>query len=154
MAHFLKNMGNTTQILHLAATVLGLGSQWVSVNCVTEIALRKLLNVPDELTIPPDLYEEAFEIVSSMGKVDTANNNRNVHEGQYRIVEWNYLTDVNNWFMSDSAQRRNSLFWTDRVGLEFGFIEDFSTIVAKWRAYMRYAFAHTDWRWALGAQVS
>ena len=109
---------------------------------------------PDELTIPPDLYEEAFEIVSSMGKVDTANNNRNVHEGQYRIVEWNYLTDVNNWFMSDSAQRRNSLFWTDRVGLEFGFIEDFSTIVAKWRAYMRYAFAHTDWRWALGAQVS
>ena len=34
----------------------------------------------DEMWIPPDLYEQAFEIVSSMGKVDTANNNRNVHQ--------------------------------------------------------------------------
>ncbi len=110
--------------------------------------------IPDELWYPPDLYEEAFEIVSSMGKLDTANNNRNVHEGVYRTVEWNYMTDTNNWFLVDSTMKRNMVFWTDRIALEFAMIEDFDTFVAKWRAYMRYAFAYTDWRWILGANVS
>jgi len=110
--------------------------------------------VPDELIIPPDLFEEAFEIVSSQGKVDTANNNRNVHEGRYRIVEWNYLPDANNWWQTDSTMRRDSLMWVDRIPLEFAFAEDLDTIVAKWRAYTRYANAVIDWRWVLGNQVS
>ncbi len=109
---------------------------------------------PDELWIPPDLYEEAFEIVNSMGKVDTDVNNRNVHEGAYRIVEWNYLTDANNWFVVDSSLRKQSVFWTDRVAIEFAFAEDLDTIIAKWRGYMRYAFAHVDWRWIHGFQVT
>lgn len=110
--------------------------------------------MPDELLIPNDLYEVAFEIVSSMGKVDVATNNRNVHEGQYKIIEWNYLTDTNNWFMMDGAQRDESVFWTNRVGLEFAFQEDFDTLIAKWRAYMRYSNAWVDWRYILGNQVS
>ena len=109
---------------------------------------------PDELWIPPDLYEVAYEIVSSMGKVDTANNNRNVHEGRYTIYEWNYLTDVNNWFLCDSAMKKRMVFWIDRIPLEMAMVEDFDTIVAKWRAYMRYSNAHVDWRWLIGAQVS
>ncbi len=110
--------------------------------------------VPDELWIPPDLFEVAYEIVASMGKVDTANNNRNVHEGAYTIHEWNYLTDVNNWFVGDSADRSQSLHWIDRVPVEFAFAEDLDTIIAKWRGYMRYSFAWIDWRWVFGAQVS
>jgi hypothetical protein len=110
--------------------------------------------VPDELIIPPDLYEEAYEIINASGKVDTANNNPNVHEGQYTSIEWNYLTDTNNWFMSDSRMRGQMLHWVDDVPLEFAFIEDFDTLVGKWRAYTMYAQAHTDWRWILGAQVS
>lgn len=51
MAHFLKNIANATQILHLAAAACGLGSQWVSINSVTEIHLKALLGVPDELAI-------------------------------------------------------------------------------------------------------
>lgn len=50
-AHFLKNMANATQILHLAAAALGLGSQWVSVNTITEAYLKRLLTLPDELAI-------------------------------------------------------------------------------------------------------
>lgn len=110
--------------------------------------------VPDELWIPPDLYEEAYEIVASMGKVDTANNNRNVHEGAYTIYEWNYLTDTNNWWVGDSADRTESLHWIDRITPEFAFAEDLDTIIAKWRGYMRYSFAWVDWRWVFGAQVS
>ncbi len=108
----------------------------------------------DEIYIPPDLYEEAFEIVSSLGKVDTDQNNMNVHKGQYTIKEWNYLTDTNNWFLADSTRRKQDVYWTDRVAMEFAFAEDLDTILAKWRGYMRYALAHTDWRWVYGHQVS
>jgi hypothetical protein len=110
--------------------------------------------IPDEIMVPPNLYEEAFEIIKSSHKLDSANNNRNVHEGQYKVVEWNYLTDTNNWFMNDSRLRAMSLFWVDRIPVEFAMLEDFDTLVAKWRAYMRYSFAHVDWRWTIGANVS
>lgn len=110
--------------------------------------------VPDELWIPPDLFEKAYEIVASMGKLETANNNRNVHEGAYNIHEWNYITDSNNWFMADSAERAESVHWIDRVAMEFAFAEDLDTLIAKWRLYMRYSWAWIDWRWILGSQVS
>ena len=109
---------------------------------------------PNEFLIPPDLYEIAFEIVESMGKVDTANNNRNVHNGRYTIKEWNYLTDTKNWFMMDSALRGDAVHWLDRVPVEFAFAEDLDTIIAKWRLYMRYASGHTDWRFINGNNVS
>ena len=110
--------------------------------------------VPNEMFIPPDLFEEAFEIVKSMGKVDTVLNNRNVHEGVYTIVEWNYMSDANDWFLSDSSMRKDSVKWMDRIPIEFAYAEDLDTIVAKWRGYMRYGPAHLDWRWVMGHQVS
>lgn len=110
--------------------------------------------MPDEIIIPPDLYDVAFEIVKSSGKPDTAENNRNVHEGAYNVIEWNYLTDTNNWFLADSVTRKQHLHWVDRVPLEFAFAEDLDTIIAKWRAYMRYSNAWDDWRFILGALVS
>lgn len=109
---------------------------------------------PDELLYPPDLFEIAFEIVESMGKVDTAENNRNVHHGRYTLKEWNYLTDTNNWFLMDSKLRGESAKWVDSVGAEFAFAEDLDTLIAKWRIYFVYGAGHLDWRWALGANVS
>lgn len=50
-AHFLKNIGNATQILHLAAAACGLGAQWVSVSLAIEPRLKELLDVPAELAI-------------------------------------------------------------------------------------------------------
>ena len=109
---------------------------------------------PDELLFPPDLYEIAFEINSSMGKVDTAENNRNVHFGRYTMKEWNYLTDTNNWFLMDSSLRGESLKWFDSVPVEFAQAEDLDTLVAKWRLYGVWGNGHLDWRWILGAEVS
>ena len=109
---------------------------------------------PDEILFPPDLYEVAFEINASMGKVDTAENNRNVHFGRYTMKEWNYLTDTNNWFLMDNSLRGESLKWFDSVPVEFAQAEDMDTLVAKWRLYEVYANGHLDWRWILGASVS
>lgn len=115
---------------------------------------NRIALAPDELLIPPNLYEEAYEITASSGKVDTANNNKNVHEGRYRVMEWNYLTDNNNWFLMDSTMRKSMLFWSDRVPVEFAYAEDLDTIVAKWRGYKRYSMVPIDWRWLYGSQVS
>ena len=110
--------------------------------------------MPDELWYPPDLSEQAFEIIKSQGKVDTANNNRNFHEGRYKPYEWRYLTDANNWFMCDSSLRKQFLFWQDRVPAEFAMIEDFDTLVAKWRGYTRYGMTYVNWRFVGGSQVA
>ncbi|KKK85138.1 hypothetical protein LCGC14_2776340, partial [marine sediment metagenome] len=109
---------------------------------------------PDELLYPPDLYEIAFEIVESMGKVDEATNNRNVHHGRYTLKEWVYLNDANNWFFMDSRLRGESLKWFDSVEAEFAFAEDLDTLIAKWRLYFVYGNGHLDWPWILGASVS
>jgi hypothetical protein len=111
--------------------------------------------MPTGILIPPDLYDSAYEIVASQGKPDTANNNANVHFGQYEIVEWNYLTDTNNWFMYDGGMMKDfGLIWLDRIKGEFAFVEDFDTLQGKWRAYSRWGYSWVDWRWINGAQVS
>lgn len=110
--------------------------------------------MPDELWFPPDLYEVAEEINGSSGKLDTANNNDNIHQGKYSLNEWNYMTDTNNWFMCDSTGRKMNLFWTDRIGIEFAMVEDFDKLIAKWRGYGRWGAGRNDWRWILGNQVS
>lgn len=150
-----------------ASTASGFDNKGTSALSATAVAAARIQMVgyrgdqaerisvmPNEIWIPNALYEEAFEITQSMGKLDTPNNNRNVHESQYEIIEWNYLTDANNWFMADSTMRKQQVFWVDRTPLEFAMAEDFDTFIAKWRAYMRYTAAWTDWRWVFGAQVS
>lgn len=108
----------------------------------------------DELLYPPNLYEQAWEIINSQGKLDTANNNPNVHQGRYTGKEWVYLTDTNNWFLQDSRMRKATVFWVDRVSMEFAYAEDLDTIIGKWRGYMRYANVAVDWRWVYGHNVS
>lgn len=111
-------------------------------------------SVANEILYPPNLYEEAWEIVNSTGKLDTGNNNANAHKNQYQLKEWTYLTDTNNWFVHDAAMRKAMLFWVDRVAMEFAYAEDLDTIIAKWRGYMRYANVPVDWRFIFGNQVS
>lgn len=115
---------------------------------------EKIQVKPSMLLYPPDLYEIAAEIINSPGKVDTAENNINVHQGRYTGIEWNFLNDTNNWFMMDETYMKLMLKWCDRMSLEYGFVEDFDTFTAKYRAYMRYAMLWRDWRFILGAQVS
>lgn len=50
-ATFFMNLGNATQILHLAAAAAGLGTQWVSVTRPYERMLKDLLGIPDIMRI-------------------------------------------------------------------------------------------------------
>lgn len=48
---YLKNVANATQYLCLAASALGLGAQWLSVDSVWETSLKEILDVPAILDI-------------------------------------------------------------------------------------------------------
>lgn len=110
--------------------------------------------MPDRLIYPINLYQTAFEIIQSEGQPDTANNNKNVHQGGYTGIDWEYISDTNDWFMADGSMMKEMLVWVDRVKAEFGMVEDFDTLVGKWRLYARYSLGYNDWRWILGSQVS
>lgn len=98
--------------------------------------------------------EAAWEVINSSGKVDTADNNRNFHNGRYKLAVWDRLTDSNNWFMMDSKLCKMFLLWWDRVKTEFNYDRDFDTMVAKWSVYERYSAGWADWRGVYGHNVS
>lgn len=114
--------------------------------------------MPSELYIPPDLDEIAFEIVGSAGKPGVATNEANVHFGQYKITSDLWLStrgDTNNWFLMDPKLRQRwGLIWSDHIKGEFGMVEEFDTLIGKWRVYCVWSMAVPDWRWILGAEVS
>ncbi len=114
----------------------------------------KISVVPDTLLVPVALEEVAWELIQSEKKIDTAENNPNIHYGTYKLIVWDYLEDDNAWFLIDSHYAKMFLNWFDRVPLEFAMTEDFDTLVAKFRAYMRYSAGYSDWIWIFGNNPS
>lgn len=120
----------------------------------------KISVVPDTLVVPVILEEVAWELIESEKKINTSDNNPNIHYGKYRLIVWDYLDDggdlVENapWFLMDSNYAAMFLNWFDRVPLEFAMEEDFDTLVAKFRAYMRYNAGWSDWMFIYGNDPS
>ncbi len=111
-------------------------------------------NEGDTLIIPYDLEPTAYEIVESAGVPEEVTNARNFNQGRYSVKPWLYLTDVNNWFLADMAMLKASLYWFDRLPYELAMVEDFDSLIGKWRLYERHGCGWTDWRALIGAQVS
>lgn len=110
--------------------------------------------MPNELLVPIELEDTAIEIVRSALDPSSANNAVNPQAGRFQLKVWHYLTDSNAWFLIDSAARQQSLVWYDRIGLEFDREQDFDTLIAKWRAYMRFSLGWKDYRWVYGQNPS
>jgi len=110
--------------------------------------------MPDLIIIPPELEDKAIEITRSELDPNSANNAVNPQASRFRYVPWHYLTDANNWFMTESRRQRQFLNWFDRIPLEFKPEEDFDTLQRKYRAYMRYSFGYDDARFIYGHLVS
>ena len=101
----------------------------------------KIINiVPDLLLVSIDLEQTAWEIIASKGKVETANNNANFHFGRYKLAIWKYLSSATDWFMLSTILMMMSLYWFDRIPLEFNQDVSFNTYIKLWSCYMRYCF--------------
>jgi hypothetical protein len=110
--------------------------------------------MPDLILVPRALEETAWEIISSKGKVDSAENNANFHFGKYKLAVWDFMTDANDWFMIDSTMMRQYLNWFDRIPLEFYKDKEFDTLLSKFANYARCSFGFDDWRWCYGHKKS
>lgn len=97
--------------------------------------------------------QKAWEIIESAGKVDTADNNRNFHQGRYKLAVWRRLTSSTNWFFADSMLLKRFLYWWDRVDDGIKMDSDSNTLVAKWYTYVRYCAGAASWQPIYGHNV-
>jgi len=110
---------------------------------------------PNLLLVPPQLQDDAIEIVNSTLNPDTANNTVNPMFGRFQVMPWHYLTDSNAWFMIDSNEMRMSLDWFNRAPFSVARREgDDTTLKAYWRAYMRFSYGWSGWQWVAGSNPS
>lgn len=123
----------------------------------TRILMAQLRDDRDNLiSVQPDLIlcgrskeQVAWEIISSKGKVDTAENNANFHYGKYKLAVWDYVTGYK-WFLIDSSMAKMFLQWMERIPLEFFQDKSFDTLISKFAAYARWSFGWSDYRWVFG----
>jgi len=93
----------------------------------------------DTIICPVEKEEVAWEVINSTGKVNTANNNPNFHEGRYDLAVWRRLSSSTSWWMIDSKLAKKFILWWDRIKDGIKMDKDTDTLVAKWYVYERYA---------------
>ena len=114
---------------------------------------EKISVMMDTILVPKALEQTGWEIINSKGKVDTANNNANFHQGKYKLVVWDRLTDTTDWFAINYRMQKEYLMWWNRESNQFFKDSDSSTMVAIALGYFRVGVGWGNWRWVLGNQV-
>ena len=111
---------------------------------------KKVVYKADTLIVPPALEFKAIELLNSVNKPDGDLNNVNSIKGKLKIQVMEFLDSDTAWFVMDSKRHELNFFW--RVRPEFKREEDFDTLVAKYRGYMRYSYGYSDWRGIVGSK--
>jgi len=108
---------------------------------------------PMKLIIPPALEFEAFRILKSIGRVDTANNDINAIRASGKIPQGiavnHYLTDSDAWFLKTDCP--DGLKYMERRADAFGTENDFDTENAKFKATFRGSVGWSDARGIFGS---
>jgi hypothetical protein len=121
---------------------------------------------PDALLIPVDLEEDAWEIVRSTGRPDTASRADNFYNGQFKLFVSPLLStgfdaatigkagDANDWFMLDTRLMAQNLIWFQRIGLEIYGDGNLQTGTRTVGGYFRSSHGVRDWRFIYGHEVA
>jgi Mu-like prophage major head subunit gpT len=109
---------------------------------------------PDTLIVPVALEDQANLINNTEFVIGSANNDRNPHYNKWNVIVWPFLKDDDAWFVVDSRLMKQFLVWLDRVKPEWQATEDFDTIMAKYRGYMRFSRGWITWQWVAGSNAS
>lgn len=145
---------NQSNLLAAALTVPNLKiAEELMKNIVTDIGEKANVK-PDTLFVPYELRNDAWEIVNSLGKVNSGDNNTNPYKDKFQVIVSDWLTDTSNWFLIDSRYMKKCLFWIDRVPMEVKSNKDFNTDNWQIKAYERYSLGWTDWRWVVVNNVA
>jgi hypothetical protein len=107
---------------------------------------------PDTIMCYSDNEETAWEIINSKGKVETADNNPNFHQGKYNLMIWRRMV-VDNWFMADYSMMKDMQWWYNREPIQFMQDKDSDSLIAKYLSYYRCGTGWHDWRYIYGNLV-
>jgi hypothetical protein len=109
-----------------------------------------------KLIVPPALVFEAQRVLKSELRVGTSDNDLNAMRSMGMLPEGfvvnHYLTDTDAFFVKTDVD--NGLMWFDRIATELSNDNDFDTMNAKAKAYMRFSAGWTDWRGLFGSPGS
>jgi phage major head subunit gpT-like protein len=115
---------------------------------------------PKKLVVPAALEFIAKTILQSSGisilgtgwanstTVDNANSD-NVIKSRLEVVVMDYLTSDTAWFVIDPDVAELNFFW--RKKLEFKNEDEFNTMQARYRGYMRFSVGYSDYRGIVGS---
>lgn len=113
---------------------------------------------PRVLVVPPALEYVANTILgssnlSATGTGSGMTNDKNTLPG-LRVQVMDYISAANGgsntqWFLIDPSVAELNFFWRDK--LEFANTDDFDTMQAKYRAYMRFSVGYSDYRGIVGS---
>ena len=113
------------------------------------IALR-----PMKLIIPVNTQFDAQRTLKSELRVDTANNDINAVRSMGLLPDGyvvnDYLTDTDAWWIKTDCPEGMEMY--DRNPTDFTQDNDYDTMNAKAKSYMRFSVGWTDWRAMYGSQ--
>lgn len=111
---------------------------------------------PMKLIIPTALEFDAYRILKSIGRVDTANNDINALRASGKIPQGvvvnHYLTDDDAWFLKTDCP--DSLKYMERRADAFGTENDFDTDNARFKATTRFSVGWSDGKGLFGSAGS
>lgn len=111
---------------------------------------------PRKLIIPPALEFDAYRILKSIGRVDTANNDVNALRASGKIPDGvavnHYLTDSDAWFIKTDCP--DGLKYFERRPDSFAEDNDFSTENAKFKSTTRFSVGWSDSRGVMASSGS
>lgn len=143
------NFSNTNSLSFSAANVQ---ANRLSMKAFPSNAGNIIQNVPDTILVPMGLEDVAYEVLESMGKVDTSMNNRNYSEGRYKLIVWdNFLTSSTNWFLLNSDRMRQELIFREWEKTSFMRSGEFDTLATKWAGYTSFGISTVEPRWIFGS---
>lgn len=148
--HPLLSGGTCSNLITGELTVENLKKATIAMRNFKDEAGKKVLFKADTLVVPPALEFKAQEICNSAQLADGELNNINSLKGKLKVVVMDFLTSDTAWFVMDSTRHELNFFW--RVKPEFKREEDFDTLVAKYRGYMRYSLGYSDYRGIVGSK--
>lgn len=146
------NFSNTSSLPFSAAN---LQTNRLAMKALPSNAGNIIQNIPDTILVPMNLESQAYEVLESMGKVDTAMNNRNYSEGRYKLIVWdNFLTSATNWFILNSERMKNELIFREWEKVSFMRSGEFDTLATKWAGYTSFGISTVEPRWIYGSSSS
>lgn len=111
----------------------------------------RIMTTPKTLLVPIDLGKTAKVIVNSNLRSGVADNDVNIYNGMFNIVEWEFITSTTAWFLL-GTKGDHLITWNWRVRPQLKMDNSFDSDAALWKVRTRFSYGWSDWRSSWGSK--